>query len=454
MSGSINLGIPDIAVVLRENTDTNNVVLDVPNISVTVEHAPDYKVSVQPSSLIVHRTGSLPSLAVSALTASYALSASYIAGGTFTSASYAVQADTASLATTASYALNAQGTGFPFSGSAVITGSLVVTGTVSASSITGSFSGDGSQLTGIATTLKITGSTGQDSIDLKTQGLLVTGSNGIITTVTDNTVTIAAPPGTVTASAQINVFQTTGGDNVASLGANTFNGKQTIFGDLEIDTGNIVVTSGNSLIVSGAIFAQNEFIGGFVSASTIQSPSITGSLLGTASYVDPAGLPPNTVSSSTQVLNYNVFATTGSNVFIGEQKITGSLDTTTSVKSKEFRLNAGDVSVVFTGSVTSGIFGATEYILPFMPINSFSATTVEYVASRQGALRVGVILAGWSGSQSTVTDISSTDVGDTSDIRFSIVQDGGYIKLRVESLGSGSYPWTVQSLFKLFPTLS
>ena len=144
MSGSINLGIPDIAVVLRENTDTNNVVLDVPNISVTVEHAPDYKVSVQPSSLIVHRTGSLPSLAVSALTASYALSASYIAGGTFTSASYAVQADTASLATTASYALNAQGTGFPFSGSAVITGSLVVTGTVSASSITGSLLGTAS----------------------------------------------------------------------------------------------------------------------------------------------------------------------------------------------------------------------------------------------------------------------------------------------------------------------
>ena len=451
MSGSlrpINLGIPDVTVVIRENTDANKVLIDVPNISVNVEKLPDYKVNIQPSSLVVQRTGSLPSLAVSALfanTASYALAVS----GSIDSAT------SASYALTSSYALNAgAGSGFPFSGSAVITGSLVVTGTVSASSITGSFSGDGSQLTGITTTLKITGSTGQDSIDLKTQGLLVTGSNGITTTVTDNTVTIAAPPGTVTASAQINVFQTTGGDNVASLGANTFNGKQTIFGDLEIDTGNIVVTSGNSLIVSGAIFAQNEFIGGFVSSSRIEAPSITGSLLGTASYVDPAGLPPNTVSSSTQVLNYNVFATTGSNVFIGEQKITGSLDTTTSVKSKEFRLNAGDVSVVFTGSVTSGIFGATEYILPFMPINSFSATTVEYVASRQGALRVGVILAGWSGSNTTVTDISSTDVGDTSDIRFSLVQDGGYIKLRVESLGSGSYPWTVQSLFKLFPTLS
>jgi len=51
-------------------------------------------------------------------------------------------------------------------------------------------------------------------------------------------------------------------------------------------------------------------------------------------------------------------------------------------------------------------------------------------------------------------NISSTDVGDTSDIRFSLVQDNGYMKLRVESAGSGSYPWTVQSIFKLFPSLS
>lgn len=58
----------------------------------------------------------------------------------------------ASYAITASYALNAgggAGVGFPFSGSAVITGSLQVSSFVSASSITGSFSGDGSGLTNI-----------------------------------------------------------------------------------------------------------------------------------------------------------------------------------------------------------------------------------------------------------------------------------------------------------------
>jgi hypothetical protein len=54
----------------------------------------------------------------------------------------------ASYALTASYALNAgggSGAGFPFSGSAVITGSLYVSG----STISGSFAGDGSGITGI-----------------------------------------------------------------------------------------------------------------------------------------------------------------------------------------------------------------------------------------------------------------------------------------------------------------
>ena len=148
-------------------------------------------------------------------------------------------------------------------------------------------------------------------------------------------------------------------------------------------------------------------------------------------------IPGGTVSASAQVIGY----------------ISGSDITPHKVETTEFKLNAGNVSLTFTGSVNTGIFGATEYVLPFIPTSSYIGTTVEYAASRPGGIRIGILLAGWSGSNTTVTDISSTDVGDTSDIRFSLIQDSGYIKLRVESLGSGSYPWTVQSLFKLFPSL-
>ena len=197
------------------------------------------------------------------------------------------------------------------------------------------------------------------------------------------------------------------------------------------------VAPSNSQYVSITV---NQYVGRTV-ATNVPSASIavSSSYATTASYAaNAASVPAGTVSSSTQVVTYVSGSTIGPN----------------RVESNEYKLIAGAVSLIFTGSITSGIFGATEYILPFIPTSSFCATTVEYVASRVGGLRVGIILAGWSGSQTTVTDVSSTDIGDTSDIRFSLVQDGGYIKLRAESLGSGSYPWTVQSLFKLFPFLS
>ena len=197
------------------------------------------------------------------------------------------------------------------------------------------------------------------------------------------------------------------------------------------------VAPSNSQYVSITV---NQYVGRTV-ATNVSSASIavSSSYATTASYaVNAASVPAGTVSSSTQVVTY----------------VSGSTIVPNRVESNEYKLIAGAVSLIFTGSITSGIFGATEYVLPFIPTSSFCAATVEYVASRVGGLRVGVILAGWSGSNTTVTDISSTDVGDTSDIRFSLVQSDGYIKLRVESLGSGSYPWTVQSLFKLFPFLS
>ena len=310
--------------------------LDIPNITVLIDKGDQYKVVVNnPGSVVRNVTGSYIIAANTALTSSYALTASYVGGGTIASASYAYYSTTASYAANAflpdgvvsssaqiqlnqisGTTFNTQSYTFPqdlnvggtlsadrlLVSSSVIyssgstkfgdspddthefTGSVSIQGPVSASSgFTGSFKGDGSQLTGIVSSLQITGSTGQDIIDLKTQGLLITGSNGINTTVTDNTVTIIAPAGTVTNSAQINVFDTIGGDNVATLGANNFYGDQKIYGDLEIHTGNLVVTSGNTLLVSGAIFAQNEIVAGFVSSSQVVATSITGSFKGDGS---------------------------------------------------------------------------------------------------------------------------------------------------------------------------
>jgi hypothetical protein len=191
-----------------------------------------------------------------------------------------------------------------------------------------------------------------------------------------------------------------------------------------------------------------------------------------ASYVSPSGLPTGIVSSSSQIntgsfsgsittASYAITASYAtmlpSGVVSSSVQVVGYIDNTSitpaQVTSNEYKLVAGEVSITFTGSISTGIFGVTEYIYPFIPTSSYTATTIEYVASRPGSLRVGVILCAWAGGQIISTDVSSTDIGDTSDIRFAPIQSDGYVKLRVESLGGGSYPWTVQSLFKLFPTL-
>ena len=551
MSGSlrpINLGVPDITVVVRENSDANKVLVDVPNISVNIETSPDYKVSVQPSSLVVQRTGSLPSLAVSALfanTASYALAVS----GSIDSAI------SASFATTASYALNAITTlpaGVVSSSGQINTGSftgsftgvLIGTSSWASNAVSSSFAVTASYVSGAASTW--------DTITDKPSGLVSsslqinTGSfSGSFTGRLIGTASWATsasyvlpsglPIGTVSSSTQVSY---TGLSNIpvnivssstqivafgfATTGSNSFNGNQTITGSLiqglegNIATGenshaegSITKAIGNyshaegdntqaigdyshaegqETIASGSYshaegyqtiaLANHQHVQGQYNAvSSVPSAfivgngtddsnrsnliyaagnevqitgslkvtnGITGSLYGTASRAltasyaaNAVSVPAGTVSSSAQVVTY----------------VSGSTIVPNRVESNEYKLIAGAVSLIFTGSITSGIFGATEYVLPFIPTSSFCAATVEYVASRAGGLRVGVILAGWSGSNTTVTDISSTDIGDTSDIRFSLIQDSGYIKFRVESLGSGSYPWTVQSLFKLFPNL-
>lgn len=424
--------------------------LDIPDITVLIDKGDEYKVIVnKPGSVVKNITGSFLSYADVANSASYSETSSFAI-----TASYAANVPaTASSAITASYALTASyASNVPLTASYAISASQAVNSdlAISASNVLYDNIGNKPTLVSSSTQVlldEITGTTFSNAAFLFPENLTVGG--------------------TLTAEKFITEY-------ISS--SVIYESGSTKFGDSKDDTHQFT----GSLLVSGNIDA---------SGYSIIAASLTGSFSGsinnavTASYVNPSGLPSGTVSSSVQVeitstTGYTTFsssiatkdasqdaaiaqlsvatgsyATTGSNIFIGQQKVTGSIDTTTSVKSREFVLNAGEVSVVFTGSVTSGIFGATEYVHPFIPTSSFMAASVEYVAIRQGALRVGTLMSGWSGSTIMMTDVSTTDIGDTSDIRFTFIQNDGYVKLRVESVGSGSYAWTVQSLFKLFPTL-
>lgn len=129
-------GVPNIRVIIRE-PDDENMLLDVPTLTVRVLEGDSYNVNVTPPVTVTVRTGSYNSfadVAILAYTASFVSGSNVIAGF----------ATSASFAQTASYALNTQGSGFPFSGSAVITGSLLVIPTGSVGGVTASLLGTAS----------------------------------------------------------------------------------------------------------------------------------------------------------------------------------------------------------------------------------------------------------------------------------------------------------------------
>jgi hypothetical protein len=190
-------------------------------------------------------------------------------------------------------------------------------------SFTGSFIGDGSQISGIATTLAFSGSTGNDVVNLKTEALTIDGSNGITTTVTNNKVTVNAPSGTVTASSQIDHNLTTNYD-----------------ANRHIDHTAVSITAGSGLSGGGTIAATRtlaldtssvHFLDGV--KKELNTEGVVSSST-QVSYTQLQNIPSGIVSSSGQVDVRNTtgiatIATTGSNTFTGIQTISNTTNSTT-----------------------------------------------------------------------------------------------------------------------------
>ncbi len=204
-------------------------------------------------------------------------------------------------------------------------------------SFSGSFTGDGSGLTGIASTLTVSGSTDGDVINLKTETLTINGSNGITTTITDNTVTVNLPLGTVSSSAQVSY---TGLSNIPSgivsssaqvtefLPAGTVSASAQINHDAttnyvanqHIDHSTVSITAGSGLSGGGDITTSRTL--------TLNTGS-THFTDGVKSKLNADGV----VSSSAQIdvrqtTGIATIATTGSNTFTGVQTISNTTNST------------------------------------------------------------------------------------------------------------------------------
>ena len=126
------------------------------------------------------------------------------------------------------------------------------------STITGSFVGDGSGLTGLATDLNIAGGTGTDTLDLLNDTLTFSGTaNEIVTAVTDNTVTISLPD------------DVTIGNNLTVTGDLTVSGTTTTVDSTTVNIGDNIIELNGSGAALGGLYVGDVTSPGLSSGSLL-----------------------------------------------------------------------------------------------------------------------------------------------------------------------------------------
>jgi hypothetical protein len=139
-------------------------------------------------------------------------------------------------------------------------------------SFSGSFFGDASGLTGIASTLAISGSTsGTGTISLNTEGLIVSGTNGITSTVSSQTVTLSGVDATTTVKgvASFNTDNFTVSTGAVSSKGITINGTSVNLGGTRNITLQDITTAGASTTTATT----------FSTSATINNTLISGSVV-------------------------------------------------------------------------------------------------------------------------------------------------------------------------------
>jgi predicted nucleic acid-binding Zn-ribbon protein len=94
-------------------------------------------------------------------------------------------------------------------------------GAILSGSFSGSFKGDGSGLTGIASTLNLAGDTGTDALNLKTETLTIDGASGISTSIdaASNTITVSANALSASVSTETEANKAAAATNASDISA-------------------------------------------------------------------------------------------------------------------------------------------------------------------------------------------------------------------------------------------
>jgi hypothetical protein len=195
-------------------------------------------------------------------------------------------------------------------------------------------------------------------------------------------------------------------------------------------------------VASGSITYTGSFTGSFVgdgtlltviqaaSASYVEFTNVANkptlvSSSAQITYTNLSGIPSGIVSSSTQISNYNVFATTASNTFVGTETISGSLVLTGSLS-----IQSGSVTMPNRPAFrVTGVGGATfaTTVLSGSKLNTpdfnqgshFNTTTGLFTAPIAGLYQVNLVMRTNSNTNSTINQAivyKSSSAGDTPQI--------------------------------------
>ena len=221
------------------------------------------------------------------------------------------------------------------------------------STFTGSFVGDGSQLTGLVTDLRISGSTGNDIVSLLSDDLTFAGGTAISVAVTDNTITINASDASTSdkgiasfdaddfSVASGNVSIKSGGVRAANLNADVAGTGISLNGvdnSIEVDYGS---TSGTAVEGNTSLTVQ-----GTTNEIEVTSGNVTLGAGGTVTI----GLPDEVTIATASIQND---LSVGGNV-----EITGNLSvlgTTTTIDSTTIQLGDNIIELNGAGNANGGL---------------------------------------------------------------------------------------------------
>ena len=217
-------------------------------------------------------------------------------------------------------------------------------------SFSGSFEGDGSGLTGLATNLDISGSTGNTSVDLLNQDFTIASGNSISTEATNQTITVAVTDGGIGETQLGDGAVTTDKIADASITGTKISGStvtndnlendSVFIGDQTIELGAAATTTLSGLTVSGSFSGSFEGDGS----------GLTGIVSGTG--VDNQVATWNGTDSISGSANFTYDGTTltvGSKATIG----TNNLNTGTLSTIAGGTLNTGSEDCIFIGGGSS-----------------------------------------------------------------------------------------------------